>query len=350
MTIDEEEDTSRGDILDHLTPREIAQTRYAQHHEWMEEIIGSVYPINRITPVDLGLGLVGDLECVTRDLLDPPVYPTPKAQINDPVKEEKDPKELLASLKSNAVEKIKTLEEEMCVMTETHNARMNKIKSTAAIFREAELELRGGLGLEMYLPSLHIPHAMDGDSDSEDTPTGSAPAAPVGSGRPVEDVVRDVEAKTGWEIVPAQPVICYELPAEEIIKMGGVVAQEVQQHHHHHPQHDTVMGDDVSTLDDDVFKLDIPTPPTNDSPAPEAIIVGDDTAGGLLDELQAAREDEDAVLDDTIMADFFDDKPTTPCADQPTTASVESAEELFTMSPGAAGVLDVSGGSAEDGR
>ncbi|KAI5852220.1 hypothetical protein BZA05DRAFT_39060 [Tricharina praecox] len=365
MTIDEEEDTSRGDILDHLTPREIAQTRYTQHHEWMEEIIGSVYPINRITPVDLGLGLVGDLESVTRGLLDPPVYPTPKTRSNDPVKEAKDPKELLASLKANAVDKIKALEEEMRVMAETHEARMNKIKSTATIFRDAEFELRGGLGLENYLPGLHVPHATDGDSDSEDPSSSLAPAVAAGTGRPIPDVIRDVEAKTGWKIVPAQPVVRYELPAEEIIKMGGVVAQEIQQHQHHpqhHPQqHDTVMDDDdVHALDDDdaAFKLDIPTPHTNDSPAADAgLESADNTAGGLLDEFQATRDDDDtalddddAVLDDTIMADFLDDtlsKPTSPHGDQTTTTTTtiapEQAEELFAMSPGTAGAGDGGG-------
>lgn len=78
MTIDEEEDTSRGDILDHFSPREIAQTRYTQHHEWMEEVIGSAYPISRIVPVDLGLGLSGELSKVTDGLLDLPlVHPPP---------------------------------------------------------------------------------------------------------------------------------------------------------------------------------------------------------------------------------------------------------------------------------
>lgn len=371
MTIDEEEDTSRGDILDHLTPREIAQTRYMQHHEWMEEVIGSVYAINRITPVDLGLGLEGDLESVTRGLLDPAVHPVPKARINDPVKEQKDPKEILATLRTNTVEKIKAMNQEMRVMTETHEARMNKIRATATIFRDAELELRGGLGLEMYLTSLHVPHATDGDSDSEDggaaAAAGIAPIIPVGSGRPIEDIACEVEAKTGWKIVPAQPVVRYELPVEEIIKMGGVVAEEIQQQHHrshhrsHHQQHhhrphrlshhDTIMGEDVPSLEDDpVFKLDIPTPRSSDSPVADASIVGvDNTAGGLLDEFQATREHDDtAGIDDTIMADFLDDtpsKPNTPRVDLASAASTmvgaaitaavaESTEELYAMSPG----------------
>jgi len=35
---DDEEDTTRGDIFDFISPREISTSRYQQNHEWMEEI------------------------------------------------------------------------------------------------------------------------------------------------------------------------------------------------------------------------------------------------------------------------------------------------------------------------
>ena len=38
--------------LDSLTPRQIAQSRYRLHHEWLEEVLSAV-PINRIKPIDL---------------------------------------------------------------------------------------------------------------------------------------------------------------------------------------------------------------------------------------------------------------------------------------------------------
>ncbi|UKZ62658.1 uncharacterized protein TrAtP1_003897 [Trichoderma atroviride] len=56
---DDDEDISRGDMFDHLTPREISMSRYQQNHEWMEEILSSAYRIGQITPADLGLGLKG---------------------------------------------------------------------------------------------------------------------------------------------------------------------------------------------------------------------------------------------------------------------------------------------------
>jgi hypothetical protein len=66
--IEDEEDTWRGDLFDHLTPREISATRYVQHHEWMEEVFSSPYAISQITPIDLGLSLKGDLEDLTKDI------------------------------------------------------------------------------------------------------------------------------------------------------------------------------------------------------------------------------------------------------------------------------------------
>jgi hypothetical protein len=44
---DDEEDISRGDMFDHLTPREMSLSRYQQNHEWMEEILSSPYRINQ---------------------------------------------------------------------------------------------------------------------------------------------------------------------------------------------------------------------------------------------------------------------------------------------------------------
>ena len=65
-----EEDTSIGDLLDALSPREISFTRYIQHHEWMEEILMSPYAMHQILPVELGFGLSGDLAELTEGLFD----------------------------------------------------------------------------------------------------------------------------------------------------------------------------------------------------------------------------------------------------------------------------------------
>jgi hypothetical protein len=65
---DDDEDTSRGDMFDHLTPREMSLSRYQQNHEWMEEILSSPYRINQITPPDLGIGLKGELASLTEGI------------------------------------------------------------------------------------------------------------------------------------------------------------------------------------------------------------------------------------------------------------------------------------------
>ena len=69
---DDEEDTSRGDIFDHMTPREVSMARYKQNHEWMEEIMSSPYSIGQILPVDLGLGLRGELGSMTDGIFQAP--------------------------------------------------------------------------------------------------------------------------------------------------------------------------------------------------------------------------------------------------------------------------------------
>lgn len=73
-SIEDEENTQLGDMLDHLTPRDLSITRYQQHHEWMEEVFSSPYATGQIVPVDLGFGLMGELAGLTKGLLD---LPTP---------------------------------------------------------------------------------------------------------------------------------------------------------------------------------------------------------------------------------------------------------------------------------
>jgi len=71
-TVEDEENTTHGDFFDHLTPRDISMTRYAQHHRWMEEVFSSPYSSGQIVPTDLGLGLMGELQWLTDGILEPP--------------------------------------------------------------------------------------------------------------------------------------------------------------------------------------------------------------------------------------------------------------------------------------
>ena len=62
------------DLLDFLTPRDIALDRYVRHHEWLEEIISSPYDTHRIVPPVLGMGRAGELQSLTADFFDTPEY------------------------------------------------------------------------------------------------------------------------------------------------------------------------------------------------------------------------------------------------------------------------------------
>lgn len=66
----EDEENATQDAFDFLTPREISLSRYKQHHEWMEEIFSSPYAVGSIAPIDLGLGLMGELAPLTAGILD----------------------------------------------------------------------------------------------------------------------------------------------------------------------------------------------------------------------------------------------------------------------------------------
>ncbi|KAI5841828.1 hypothetical protein DFP73DRAFT_498600 [Morchella snyderi] len=215
MTIDEEEDTSRGDMLDHLSPREIATTRYIQHHEWMEEVLGSVYSISRIKPVDLGLGLRGELESVTMGLLDPPVYP-PTPATNKDAPEGKDQQAILEQFRPRVEQKIADIEAEIKHMEALHAARLNKI-SKSGIAKEAELKLRSTMA-----PPTPDPAAAE--EGAVDPVLAQLQSADVDT-RAMDAIVAEVEAAIGKKVIEKQMLVKWELPVDEIIKMGGVVAE-----------------------------------------------------------------------------------------------------------------------------
>ncbi|KAK2623980.1 hypothetical protein QTJ16_006614 [Diplocarpon rosae] len=89
---DDEEDFTRGDFFDLMTPRDVSMARYKQNHEWMEEVLSSPYAIHQIIPTDLGLGMRGQLGSLTDGIFDAPYNPlrayVPK-QLDDPA--DKDP-------------------------------------------------------------------------------------------------------------------------------------------------------------------------------------------------------------------------------------------------------------------
>lgn len=166
--IDPEEDNSRGDILDHLSPREIATVRYTQHHEWMEEVLGSAYSISQIVPVDMGFGLQGTLKSLTDGLFEPPAFPasrpppsttktTEKVTVGD--KEfgdtPKEPAPLLPDLSSKVsafrsrVEAyIAESDKEIAALNAKHASDISRIRKSDA-FTTAERSLRENFSAHM---------------------------------------------------------------------------------------------------------------------------------------------------------------------------------------------------------
>lgn len=79
----EEDEHVSGDILDHLTPREISYARFIQHAEWMEEIFSSPYETGSIVPPELGIGRKGEIESLTGAFFDSPTHA--KSSSNAPI-------------------------------------------------------------------------------------------------------------------------------------------------------------------------------------------------------------------------------------------------------------------------
>ncbi|KAI5797873.1 hypothetical protein DFH27DRAFT_92689 [Peziza echinospora] len=229
ITIDEEEDTSRGDMLDHLTPREISQARYQQHHEWMEEVLGSVYPISKIKPVDLGLGLRGELEEITRGLLDPPTFPInatrkparlaegAEGDGHDDGEEDDgnvDP-DVLEEFTRRAEAKIKEIEDEITRMSVVHQQRLNRIKKTGLI-KDAEKRLRAGINFNMFGMTEPDEVTSLGLGVDDSTPGGqrSSPAAPKNT-MTDDEIISMVEESLHKKIVPREMVVRWDIETGE---------------------------------------------------------------------------------------------------------------------------------------
>lgn len=137
---DDDEDTSAGDMFDHMTPRELSMARYIRNHEWMEEVLGSVYRIGQITPSDLGLGLEGELSSVTHGIFESSGVDANVKPPTKPVVGHLDP-EQAALFRTRVADKILADQSEMAKMKAQHEKQMAKLK-TMSIISRAEKELR----------------------------------------------------------------------------------------------------------------------------------------------------------------------------------------------------------------
>jgi hypothetical protein len=202
----EEEENSTQDAFDFVTPREISQTRYKQHHEWMEEIFSSPYAVGKILPIDLGLGLMGELAPLTAGILDAPGgdFPTRERQDTKGRYEVK-------SYSKLAPEDLKEFEMRVREYTKREEAEMEKMKAAHAKKLAALKRSRTYIKAERRLrdlPPVATTRSVDDPANEDSTD-------------PLNRTVNDLEAKLGVQFGAKQSVVCVD-------KGGFVEEQQVQ--------------------------------------------------------------------------------------------------------------------------
>jgi hypothetical protein len=189
----EDEENATQDAFDFLTPREISLSRYKQHHEWMEEIFSSPYAVGNIAPIDLGLGLMGELAPLTAGILDVSGAENPDtAKDNYKIKNyyKLDP-EQLTDFEKRVSEYTKKEQAEIDKMKADHARKMAQLKRTKTYIK-AERRLRD----------------LSRSAANEDEDTD-----------PAEEIVQDLEKSLAVTFDAKKSVVC--------VDKGGFI--EVQQ-------------------------------------------------------------------------------------------------------------------------
>jgi hypothetical protein len=180
VSLEEEEDVSRGDVLDFMTPRDISRMRYEQHHEWMEEILESPYNIAQIVPGDLGLGRKGELEVLTKDFFEAPLTVLRETAADNElprVGRLEDGK--FADFNKRASQKIADMEAEIEKLKRQHSARIARLKRSS-VLNSAEKKLRTA--------STTTQRSMSNASGPDETPDA------------LDDIAHEVEGSLGRKI------------------------------------------------------------------------------------------------------------------------------------------------------
>lgn len=209
-TVEEEEDTSRGDLMDFLTPRDISTMRYTQHHEWMEEVFSSPYATGQIVPVDLGLGRKGELEELTRGFFNAPTS-TAHAAKNETGKLGVGRMETgkAEEFTKRATAKIAQMNAEVEKLRRQHARRMARLDKGTQV-KEAEMRLRtavtdpSGTGTEVWRLEGHQEAPIE-NANSE------AGAATIEQADKVANIARELEAALGKGIGTVQELICVQI-------------------------------------------------------------------------------------------------------------------------------------------
>ncbi|KAI0022411.1 DUF1750-domain-containing protein [Xylariomycetidae sp. FL0641] len=184
---DDDEDTSRGDLFDHLTPREVSLGRYKQNHEWMEEILSSPYRMGQIGFADLGLGLKGELSGLTDGIFEAQGPNSVAQPQTKPATTHLDP-EQAAEFKKRVADRIDSTKSEIEKMKAEHAKKMAKFKQNS-LLTTAERELRSATD-KSDTDMLHL------EGRSEDTEDGTSRWTSKHN-KKVDDIVSQVEAHLG---------------------------------------------------------------------------------------------------------------------------------------------------------
>lgn len=222
-TLEDEEDVSRGDAMDFLTPRDISKMRYQQHHEWMEGVFSSPYATSQIVPVDLGIGRKGELESLTRGFFDAPTglaQQTKETKDNTPPRIGKMDPAQAEEFTNRATQKVADMAAELEAMKKRHAKRLAKLERTNAL-KDAERRLRDAQNDPIdYGTGIW---RLEGQSD----PAGEM-ANPYSnqSKEKVNDILREVESFYGKRIEVVPDLACIQKGGlEEKSEANGEVSR-----------------------------------------------------------------------------------------------------------------------------
>ncbi|TAQ89955.1 hypothetical protein B7494_g1738 [Chlorociboria aeruginascens] len=315
---DDDEDTSRGDVFDYVTPREISVARYKQNHEWMEEIMSSPYAINQLIPADLGLGLRGELSGLTAGIFDAHLNPEgiyegtpndptdPRAQ-NPMNNQKKDVIEhsyigRLDASKANefrqrVADQLTRANKEIEKMKAKHAKRLAKFKK-GSIVTVAEKELRAAVDN----PSDTGPEywRLEGRIDNDDDDDGKAiHKTPL----KVDDILAQVEASLGRHTAAVHELRRIQDGGyEEAIALSSPRISRQPSHAGSHQsgimigEADVDMGGSAAGLLDQYHSGLSPNPTTSNFPTPQAHLHGN-SGSGTPSHLQAPSPQPQSTRD-----------------------------------------------------
>ena len=190
----DEEDVSRGDMFDFLTPRDISAARYKQHHEWLGEVFRSPYDTQQIVPGELGLGRKGELEALTKDFFNAPTETSSRTTNGDaPARVGRMEIGQAEEFSKLANDRIAGIHVEIEKMKKQHAKRMAKLAKGAEL-REMEKTVRGS----------HL--------GEDRTPARDDPNQGTSKGRNSDIIAiqHDVEGRLKKKIVPVKDMECIQ--------------------------------------------------------------------------------------------------------------------------------------------